>query len=150
MQAYRKRHPSPGNYAQVAIRQVYDDGSVSKWDTSYIYEGFDDIDGENTTHSEQYGHQWILDTIAAYKGHASWMRVIALTVVFYSQVRVCRRCQIDMRSWRNAYQKSAGKLVAVTIWEHARFFIKAPNTGIMLSEDDLVEVVIKWDSNLVL
>ena len=45
MQAYRKRHPSPGNYAQVAIRQVYDDGSVSKWDTSYIYEGFDDVDG---------------------------------------------------------------------------------------------------------
>src|SRR5207248_684494 len=46
----------------------------------------------------------------------------------------------------NILQKFAGKLVAVTIWEHARFFIKGPNTGIMLSEDNLVEVVIKWDS----
>jgi hypothetical protein len=70
-----------------------------------------------------------------------------LTVVFYSQVRVCKRCQIDMRLWRNAYQKMAGKPVAVTVWEHTHFFIKIPSTGIVSSEDDLVQVVIKWDSN---
>ncbi len=109
VQAYRKRHPSPGNYAQVAIRQKYSDGPSSKWDTSDVYEGFDDIDGENSTHSEQYAHQWILSTIEIYKKLTSWSQVTGLDIVFYTQVRVCRKCQIDMRSWPNVYQKSATK-----------------------------------------
>jgi hypothetical protein len=101
VQDYRKKHPSPGNYAQVAIRQTYDDGSFSKWDSSGIYEGFDDVDGENSTHSEQLAHQWVIDTIIVYKNRQSWTRVTSLTIVFYSQVQVCKRCRIDMRSWPN-------------------------------------------------
>ena len=145
VQAYRKRHPSPGNYAQVAIRQKYNDATSSKWDTSDIYEGFDDIDGENSTHSEQYAHQWILSTIDIYKRRTSWSQVTGLDIVFYSQVQVCRKCQIDMRSWPNAYQKSATKPILVTIWEHSRFFIKTPNTGSVSSEEDITQVTIKWD-----
>jgi len=103
-----KKHPSPGNYAQVAIRQLYDDNTFSKRDVSDIYEGFDDVDGENSTHSEQYAHQWVIDTISIYQKRANWIHVKSLTVVFYSQVQVCKSCRIDMRSWPNTYQKSAG------------------------------------------
>lgn len=145
MHIYRKKHPSPGNYAQVAIRQSYDDGTFSKWDISDVYEGFDDIDGENSTHSEQYAHKWTLDTLSIYQKRANWVRVKSLTVVFYSQVQVCKGCRIDMRSWLNAYQKNAGKPVALSIWEHTHFFIKTPSTGAVSSEDDVVQVNIKWD-----
>lgn len=145
VQAYRKKHPSPGNYAQAAIRQKYNDGTTSKWDTSNIYEGFDDVDGENSTHSEQYAHQWVLNTIKIYTKRTSWSQVIGLDIVFYSQVQVCKKCQIDMRSWPNTYQKSAAKPIGVTIWEHTRFFIKTPSTGSVSSEEDVRQVLIKWN-----
>ena len=50
-----------------------------------------------------------------------------------------------MHSWPNTYQKNAGKPVNVSIWEHVHFFIKKPNTGAVTSEDDVVQVNIKWD-----
>ena len=101
------------------------------------------MDGENSAHSEQLAHQWVIDTITVYKNRQSWTRVTSLTIVFYSQVQVCKRCRIDMRSWPNLYQKAANKSVSLTIWEHARFFIKTPSTGAVSSEDDVVQVTIK-------
>ena len=57
VQAYRKKHPSKGNYAQAAIKLLYDDAASSKWDISDVYEGFDDENGENSTHSEQFAYK---------------------------------------------------------------------------------------------
>jgi hypothetical protein len=110
------------------------------------FEGFDDAHGANSTHSEQKAHKFVLDSIGIYRKYKSWEQVTGLTVVFYSQVQVCKECKIDMRSWRNDYQRAAGgKPVDVTIWEHAHFFIKTPSTGKVTSEEDVVMVTIQWD-----
>ena len=53
---------------------------------SNVYEGFDDVNGENSTHSEQYTHQWVINTISIYQKRANWVHVKSLVVVFYSQV----------------------------------------------------------------
>src|SRR5882762_6121134 len=68
VQDWRSRHPSPGNYAQAAIRLAYNDGSFSEWDTSKIEVGFDDPQGGNSTHSEQVIHDEILRALETDKG----------------------------------------------------------------------------------
>jgi hypothetical protein len=148
-QAYRRTHPTPANYGLASITVFSQDGSSRRFvPTSHgIIVPFVSTPGK---HSEISAHDWILDELAILrKARYIDANTTDITVIIFSQVRVCASCRIALRDWQQEFRQTSGfPTLALSIWQLTRGYDPAivPKGKPVSSPDDVTEVTIAFIS----
>lgn len=148
-QNYRRYHPTGANYALASITILYQDGSSRRFvpESHGIivpFESEKDTVENESIHSETFAHDWILEELAILK-KAGYIdaQTTGITVIIFSQVRVCKDCRNAMRNWRQEFRIAAGKPgLELSIWELTHGYDpKYKRKGEpVTSEDDVTQV----------
>lgn len=153
-QAYRRTHPTPANYGLASITIFSQDGSSHRFvpTTHGLVVPFES-ESKRNIHSEEFAHDWILSELAILKKarYIDTQTTTGITVIIFSQVRVCSPCRIAMRDWQQEFRQASGfPTLELSIWQLTRGYDPAvlPKGKPVTSEDDVTEVIISFSSRL--
>jgi RHS repeat-associated protein len=116
-QYVRSHNRINGNLGLASITILFKDGSVDRY-TSPVYEGFDDLDGGNTTHSEAEAQRWVESTLLG----LNLENAVEINVVIFTELAPCggtrngSSCRRDLPQWAQDDNAAAGQPVVFSVY----------------------------------